>query len=413
MEAYTPQLVSIGPIHHNNSSLRRMEDEKKRLKRKFTERTSKDLVEKFEKDIKEDIGKISGYYDGDYSNGYSLENIIVLDAIFILEVFLMWHEDQDDFLVKRQTWNTVVFDLRLLENQIPYFVLEKLCQEFENPNILLELALGCLFGWDLSRDSLQNILHFTDLGRRVLLKMFPQPSDGSPLERRKYIPSATKLQALGVELIKCINSIQVSCTHEDRQPKLFPFIKTKQLVLRIPHLKVDDSTESLLRNVMAFEQSHYKLETHICNFIIFMDFLIDTKKDVDLLVEKGILENNLGDNVVIATMFNRIGLQITLSRWHYGGVVKKLREHNEKPWNHAKATLRRVYFIDPWKGTATVAATVLLIFTLIQTVCSVIQTVNSIKQVSLQNYLLFINYFNVFFLKNLHISKRFTLNRQF
>lgn len=58
---------------------------------------------------------------------------------------------------------------------------------------------------------------------------------------------------------------------------------------------------------MALEQLHYPHDTQVCSFIDFMDYLIDTDRDVDLLVEKGILWNNIGDNAEIATMFNRLG----------------------------------------------------------------------------------------------------------
>ena len=48
-----------------------------------------------------------------------------------------------------------------------------------------------------------------------------------------------------------------------------------------------DSREIKLRNIIALEQCHYPKHTHVCSYALFLDYLIDTDKDVDLLLEKG------------------------------------------------------------------------------------------------------------------------------
>ncbi|KAK0608272.1 hypothetical protein LWI29_028211 [Acer saccharum] len=112
-------------------------------------------------------------------------------------------------------------------------------------------------------------------------------------------------------------------------------------------------------------------ETHICNFILVMDYLINTVEDVDLLVDEGIIVNNLGDNAAIAKMLNNLFLQITSNRSDSYNISKKLKEHYDNRWNHTMATFKTVYFSDIWTGTATVAAVILLVLTLIQTVFSI------------------------------------------
>lgn len=39
---------------------------------------------------------------------------------------------------------------------------------------------------------------------------------------------------------------------------------------------------------MALEQCHYTYAAYVCHYIAFLDFLIDTEQDVELLVNKGI-----------------------------------------------------------------------------------------------------------------------------
>lgn len=143
-----------------------------------------------------------------------------------------------------------------------------------------------------------------------------------------------------------------------------PFIRTKKLILEIPSFELVDDTKCIIRNVTAFEQLHYPHESHICRFIFLMDLLIDT------------------DNAAIANMFNRLGLKIVNRNtlWCYSDIARALHNHTNNPWNQVKAnvnlakvTLKSVYFKDLWTGTATVTAILILLLTLIQTVCSVIQ----------------------------------------
>ncbi|KAK0580931.1 hypothetical protein LWI29_007824 [Acer saccharum] len=104
-----------------------------------------------------------------------------------------------------------------------------------------------------------------------------------------------------------------------------------------------------------------------------MDHLIDTTKDVDLLIEKGIIVNCVGDIEAITKMFNSLCSHIALRGSLYYEDAKKMKAHYKYPWNHLKATLKSVYFSNLWTGTATVAAAFLLILTAIQTICSVKQ----------------------------------------
>ncbi|KAK0582672.1 hypothetical protein LWI29_028383 [Acer saccharum] len=105
---------------------------------------------------------------------------------------------------------------------------------------------------------------------------------------------------------------------------------------------------------MALEQCHYPKETHVCNYIAFMDFLINTEKDADLLIEKGIIVNCLGENKAIAKMFNNFCLQTSTSPSCYHDMAEDLKLHYKSPYHKAKATLKSVYLSNPWKGTGTV-----------------------------------------------------------
>lgn len=377
-KAYIPQMISLGPIRYYKRFETNTNNILKRYKQKFIDRTSKQLVERFEIYIETNRQRIRACYDDDYFV-YRPDADMVGDIIFIFELFIRNNQKQREFdylLDTSKIKSAVKRDLQVLEHQIPYFVFREMFLEiaesvcpaeqmlYSDPFLIL--ALRFFFGDEnvLSIDS-QDLRHFTDLRRYYLLNKF-QPQNGNSNTHITDMRCATKLQASGVEFAES-DDFSVSCEYVKKG------LKTQQLVLKIPHFEVDNDTECLIRNVMAFEQLHYPLETHVCSFFFLMGFLVDTQRDVDLLVEKGILSNVVGDHAAVVTMFNQLGIQVTPGFSCYADIGEKLKGHYEKRWNHTKASLKSVYFRDPWIATGTVVAAVLLLLTLVQTVCSVIQ----------------------------------------
>ncbi len=131
----------------------------------------------------------------------------------------------------------------------------------------------------------------------------------------------------------------------------------------VPRFVVDYKTEDLFRNLMALEQCHYPFETYICNYIVLLDFLIDTKEDVELLVQKKIIVNWLGSNKAVAIMVNQLGLEIVERKSCYHEIATKLNGHYDNYWNHNMASLKTIYFRDIWRGTATVVGIIVLLVT--------------------------------------------------
>ena len=147
--------------------------------------------------------------------------------------------------------------------------------------------------------------------------------------------------------------------------------------LKIPQIKVEDSTEILLRNMVALEQCYYPHESYITDYVAVLDFLINTDKDVDFLVKNGIIVNWLGDSNAVAELFNGLWKNITQTTFNteYLRICEDLNAFCKHPWHRKVATLRRDYCNTPWKMVASIAGIALLILTVIQTVCSVLQVV--------------------------------------
>ncbi|KAL2323288.1 hypothetical protein Fmac_027667 [Flemingia macrophylla] len=374
-DAYNPKVVSIGPLHHNsNPRLQNMETYKRHYCNAFLQRTGTTL-ESWVSHIQEEVSWFRSCYSHqlEFSN-QDLVKIIVIDSGFILELFSKYHNGEissDDIYIQNPSlFANIQFDLLLLENQLPFSILESLYRlSVAGPEVpsfigLSEVYFANFNAHKLSKADDGRIRHFTDLIRALHVQHGQFPQSRRTYELVKHIPSAAELlEAAGVRFAandktKCLLDLDFSGG-----------------VLKIPPLTVEYWTESLFRNMIAFEQCHYPYESYITDYAYLLDFLVNSGKDVDILVQNGIIVNRVGDTDCVAKMFNSLLNHITQvsgnSRYH--GICDNLNAFHRNPWQKWKWNLRHDYFNSPWKTAATVTAILLLILTLVQSVCSVLQ----------------------------------------
>ncbi|KFK31892.1 hypothetical protein AALP_AA6G172600 [Arabis alpina] len=437
-EAYTPQLVLIGPLHHhlksqalesrgdiintNSMGYLNMDEHKKIYLAEFAQKfEDENTIDGFRKIIKADEETIRASYSESTSwiKSSELVEMILLDSVFIIEHMLRITdassrtEDDDagadnkrlrskktrddnaqayyqgsrrektgDLIVDDPCLQiTVKEDLMLLENQLPYFILEKLFDtiipRLRREETLRKLILG-YFGFQSEMIKVNSrFIHFTDLLRcvrvdilgsektsktkfRCLADLFRRGRRETPkVTNIRHMYNAEKLYSAGMKFVVVKDEFSIDVRFENG-------------CLRIPSLWVRDDMELILRNIMALEQCHYPFKAYVCNFVTFLDFLIDSGKDVDFLIEKGILNNWIGEQRSVAEMVNKLCLGIFENESYYADIATKVNAYYECPIHRTRAVLSRKYFCNLWTGTATVAATLLLVMTLIQTVVSVI-----------------------------------------
>ena len=97
-----------------------------------------------------------------------------------------------------------------------------------------------------------------------------------------------------------------------------------QPVLELKSFIIGDETESVARNLMALEQCHYPWEAYVCNYIVLLDNLINTAADVDLLVEKNVIVNWLGNNKAVAILINNLCQQLVEGNQTHGILYKSI-----------------------------------------------------------------------------------------
>jgi hypothetical protein len=318
-EAYTPQVISIGHFHHGVERLETMETYKERYFKIFVEKT-KLKVENLVSTIRDREANVRCYSHTSRLSSDDYVKMIMLDASFIIVFFLVCHVKEwsryGNFAIfLERSMNIVFSDICLLENQLPFFIIEELYNlAFVSHSIYPSFTqLTCAIFVDLARQqfSLQNephkspypdlkIMHFADLLRTFFL---PQSQRLQKRNTRKQVIhnlyGASQLDEAGVKF-KVGSS---ECLFE---------LKFTNGVLEIPRLTLYDNTESLFQNFMALEQCHYQFDHYVTDYIRILDFLIDTDKDVDLLVQKGILVNTLGNSNAVTTLVNKLGQQLLL-----------------------------------------------------------------------------------------------------
>ncbi|CAL0301763.1 unnamed protein product [Lupinus luteus] len=343
-QVYTPSIVSIGPFHNGDKRLESMEDLKLRYVKSFLERTPKGLQDCIEYIKKSDVVIQRPF-------NKALPWFVLEDLFNLTEPSCLSGEDHDQV----SSFIDVAFHyfrVNFLQSIFPsganntmftlHYFHEHYKQYIMKPD---EVSM-----------QLQNL---TDL-----LRIFYLPPDRLPRRRKetvKHLYNASQLVEAGVKL------------HVGEDKSILELQFTKG-VFTIPRFEVCHWTEILIRNVVAFVQCHYPFQTYIRDYIILLDFLIDTSLDVDTLVDKGIMVNTLGDSSAVANMVNNLCINVVQENINSGYIrlCEKLNGFYEDPFHKYKASFIHDYFSSPWKITSFVAAILLLLLTLIQAICSVI-----------------------------------------
>lgn len=143
-------------------------------------------------------------------------------------------------------------------------------------------------------------------------------------------------------------------------------------ILKLPLIVVDDATESMFLNLIAFERLHVGAGNEVTSYIFFMDNIIDNAKDVSLLHSNGIIQNAIGSDQAVAKLFNSLSKDITLDPDSSLDLVHKLvSDYCKLRWNEWRANLIHTYFRSPWAILSVIAAIFLFALTIVQTIYSI------------------------------------------
>jgi len=391
---YTPKVVSIGPLHHGgHQGLRTMEEHKLRYLGDFIRRTGKSLEFFLDFVWKKEAKLRACYAETIQFSVDEFVKIILVDAAFVVEVLLKSSnhklQDENDRIFKKP-WliQDVWTDMLLLENQLPFFILEDLFEKYSGEVLSENPTLGRLteyfFKFRMESPGIEDrweeicsgdfkIKHFTDLLRHVQLKPVKERSESDQMILKKItMPSVTELHEAGVtfEVLRSLNPFDIK-------------FDKKKGILKIPSFIFSAETELTIRNSLAFEQCHY-IENCINDYVIVMNRLVETHKDIDLLVKHGIVKNRFNNTREGSNFLNKLadGAILDENNFYFASLSEELNAYCRtlwyKYWNikwyRWKEDLKEKYFTSPWAAISIFAAFFLFILTIIQTVCSVKQS---------------------------------------
>ncbi|KAK8645346.1 hypothetical protein V6N13_119181 [Hibiscus sabdariffa] len=371
-----PRVISIGPLHHGAQILKPMEQYKRRFLRDFLART-RVSVEVCVKIIKERDAKLRDCFAQTIELcSDDFVKMVLFDAVFIVELLFRFNFGEfwdDHILGYPRLIHDIRLDLCLIENQLPFFILQDLfnqanesefcSEEFSFKKMILRFGI---WAWEpyVTEDHLQKnffqVEHIVDL-----LRLCFRPSCFSfktDIQVFK-IPSAVELQQAGVRL------------RSGSSKNLFD-IRFRDGVLEIPQLLVMDRTKVIFRNLMVYEQ-HYCSENYVTDYMILISFLVKSPMDAELLIRNGIIGNCLKDSEEVSTFFKGLLEEVQINRksFEFASLVEDMGAYCRSPWHRWNATLKQDYFSTPWGSLSIITAAVLLLLTFMQTVFAFIQVI--------------------------------------
>ncbi|CAL9083534.1 unnamed protein product [Musa textilis] len=295
----------------------------------------------------------------------------------------------------RYTLPVVLRDMLMLENQLPFFLLQTLFHSAfpESPPDSLE-NWTVKFVSNVVKNKIENppsigdvkihhilhLLHYcidpskTRDGGKPSTSLCHKPNrnnlrrsreDNHPTPLLKWIPSATELMEGGVHFRK------------KEEATNFLDITFQNGEMEIPLLQVDDDTNTLFRNLIAFEQCSKNVSLHVTAYATLMDCIINTAADVALLQQRRIILSGLGDGKEVADLFNKLCKEVTLDyeKSYVSGIYKDVNKHYDTKCNQWRARLTHDYFSNPWAVISVFAAILLLVLTITQTIFSILSYV--------------------------------------
>ncbi|KAM3690770.1 hypothetical protein ACB094_09G147200 [Castanea mollissima] len=375
-----PRVVSIGPIHHGKPKYRLAEEYKLTLAEYFIIESGKTHKELYMV-IKNNIEQLRKCFDEELIHNYNDEALawmLFVDGCATLKfIHSVVEKKVKDFKIKNGQVAFVQQDLFLLENQLPYQILDDLIKN-SNEGEKLRKSVQSFIDMHSMRAKTKGEkteetppnkepVHLLDLLRnRLLCCTSTNPENNSNQEDWHSFRNVQELKAVGIHL----KSSNDNCLQN------ITFIKKGNFyggTLSLPPIIVDDSTGPKFFNLIAYEMCpDFENDYGVSSYISFLDSLIDESKDVIDLRNAGILRNFLGSDDEVARVFNEIGTDLVPNPEIYKGVRCEIQQYYDKRRMRWITQVIHDHFSSPWTVVAFVAGLFVLILSVLQTVYSML-----------------------------------------
>ncbi|KAF9664621.1 hypothetical protein SADUNF_Sadunf16G0037400 [Salix dunnii] len=390
-KCYEPMVVSIGPYNHGkHDNLQEMEKSKVKMVSTFVQQSMRHIGE-FYKTVVDVAEEARRCYveDGsvELNDMTAFTRMMFLDGCFVIQFMLCLLYDRENLKMTSHVAALVARDILLLENQLPFLVLRP----------LMNLRFGDEVGKKVIKDFMKHIRAMPrqrDSCRKRILKFFRKtiflaalnPSKETAME--EYYGASHLLELFHMHFLDKKAPVDSSKTSLYRyHPAMelrrvgihFHPSKTSKFTdvqfmptwlagrIQIPPLTINDSTESLLLNLVAYEAClGDNDQLWVTSYICFMDSLIDHPEDVRVLRSQGILLVTLGSEDEVAKLFNDTAKYLVPNPRVLNKVKKDIESHYRNTIKRWAAKYLDTYFSRPWSFITFVAASFTIALTAIQ-----------------------------------------------
>ncbi|KAG7945514.1 hypothetical protein I3843_15G155800 [Carya illinoinensis] len=343
-EAYIHKIVSIGPFHHNEPSLRAMQTQKRQFLDRLVQNQTGQLIheESLKNAMRELEEKTKKFYADDFQTIERDEfvQMMLLDGCFIVELLRFYEKNREGEPLFKTRWmqTNISRDLLLLENQLPMFVLQKI---FElTPSLTGEATLNTLAlkffeplrpgkekfeEGTLNKHANSEYIHLLALFHSTLIsgdKTYPQQLAKSEKEK-------THLRLPGKGWVHNAKTLSYAGIKFQEKSGGILDIQLTGKTLEIPTMVIDDSTSPVLRNLIAYEQNNYDVAPYFCCLALFLDSIVDTVQDVKILCDAGIIKHAMGRDEEVVNLFNRLTKELVFDiNEEYCYMAKEIKRIN-------------------------------------------------------------------------------------
>lgn len=424
---YDPHYVSIGPYHRNrNPNIVRKNDKLASLDSILSRASPGTTVQTYQAELAPIEGRARSFYAHMFTNMSSMEflHMLLLDACYVIDWFGDLNTDnssppangsaqssqapaagdgspvanghgQEGQQERSTAWAApgggnkleiawMVRDvLYLAENQIPFFVIDKIHSlTFSGSRAPVVKAMAGHISGVLEKQQYftgaveddarppGNLLHLLHMHfSKPAATASPSSRTGEPVGRCR---TAMEYHINGVNFkSRLVGGI------EGTRSILEVTLDRASGTLVVPRLNIDGNTWRILRNLMALEQQNPAVGSHVTAYCIFMSHLACTATDVEFLSKRGVIDHSLGNHGEAAACFSDLckGIQFDADdpgSNYLRGTCQELAELYRSRRRRWVALLLHKYSANPWLVFGLMAAALGLVCTIVQAIYAVL-----------------------------------------
>lgn len=192
---------------------------------------------------------------------------------------------------------------------------------------------------------------------KKVIVLFESDSTGNDKRIDLLLPRVEQLHERGVKFAK------------QKGHDLYVSFDRKTCTLKLPAIKMEDRTDAVMRNLLAFEDTKNAEKPLTC-YVVMMNRLIDKDKDVQLLRNKGIIHSDLGSDEEVAEIWNKMakGLEKNTPYGSIDSVIDDVMTFYTSKYRILWAQFKEKHLSKPWLAVALIGGCISLVLSVAQTI---------------------------------------------